>query len=90
MEEGVVGDCLGEGVERDVIGWANAWHADRVRSYAKGCLQMLRVHHQSDEVVAVSAQTKEYAQTNIVNAPLHGSIHGLGMVGVVTLRPSRV
>ena len=90
MEEGVVRDCLGEGVERDVVGWADARYADRVRTYAKGCLQMLRMHHQSDEVIAISTQAKEYSQTYIVDAPLHCSIHRLGMIGVVALRTSRV
>ena len=61
MEEGVIRNCLGKGVERDVIGGTNAWHADRVRSYAKGRLQMLRMHHQSDEVIAIGTQAKEYS-----------------------------
>ena len=46
-------------------------------------LQMFGVHQQPGELVAVQLQPVKHAQPHVVDAALHGAVHGLGVVGVV-------
>ena len=47
---------------------------------------MLRVHQQRGEFIAVQFQPIEHAQAHVVDAALHGAVHGLGVISVVVLR----
>ena len=54
------------------------------------CLQMLGMHQKAGQLVAVTLQTKQYAQADIINAALHRSVHCLRMVSVIVLRSARM
>ena len=47
--------------------------------------QVLCVHEQTGELILVALQAKQNAQTYVINTAVHGTIHGLGVVGVVVL-----
>ena len=51
---------------------------------------MFGMHQQTNEIVLVCIQTKQYSQTYIINAAFHCTIHRFGMISVVTFRPGRV
>ena len=54
------------------------------------CLQMLGMHQKAGQFVAVTLQTEQYAQADIINAAFHRSVHSLRMVSVIVLRSTRV
>ena len=54
------------------------------------CLQMLGMHQKASQLVAVTLQTEQYAQADIINAALHRSVHSLRMVSVIVLRSARM
>ena len=54
------------------------------------CLQMLGMHQKAGQLIAVTLQTKQYAQAYIINAALHSSVHSLRMVSVIMLRSARM
>ena len=51
---------------------------------------MLGVHQQAGKLVLISLQSEQNAQPHIVNAALHGTIHCLGVIVIVMLRPCRM
>jgi len=51
---------------------------------------MLGMHQQTDEVVTVGLQPEQHADTHIVDTARHGTVHGLGVVGIVALRSRRM
>ena len=84
--EDLVGQHVGELVEGDVLGRADARHADGVRADAELGLQVLGMHEQADEVIAVGCQAIKHADAHVVAAAQLGTIHGLGVIAVVALR----
>jgi hypothetical protein len=84
----LVEDVVRQGVEvadGDVVGRADARHADGVRTHAPAGFQVLRVHQQADELVAVVAEAEQDADAHVVTAAFLGSVHGFSMPGVVAL-----
>ncbi len=73
-----------------ILSRTDTGYAYRVRPYAEHSLQMLCVHQKPDKIVAVQLKPVQYAKTDIVNPALHGSVHSLGMVGVIVLRSCRM
>ena len=57
-----------------------------MRADSVNCLQMLRVHEKTGKFIAVHLQPEQYAQSHIVNAALHGSVHGFCVVIIIALR----
>ena len=51
---------------------------------------MFRVHKQPSKFVIVTLKPVKHAQTYVVNAALHGSVHRFGVIVVVVLGPRRV
>ena len=45
--------------------------------------EMLCVHDDAGEIIAVVVETEQHAQADIVNAAVHGAIHGLGVIGII-------
>ena len=83
--EGLVVDAVVERVRVDVVGALHARYADGVRADAVHGLQVLRVHDQPRELILVQFQPEQHAQAHVVDAALHGAVHGLGVPGVVVL-----
>ena len=83
--EHLVGNGIREIFGRYVVGRTDARHADGMRPHSELCLQMLGVHEQSHEVVAVEVQPEEHPYPNIVDACLHSAVHSFGMVCIVAL-----
>ena len=52
--------------------------------------QMLGVHEKTCKFIAVFVETEEHAETDVVNAALHGSVHRFGVVIVVVFRTRRM
>ena len=48
------------------------------------------MHQQSHKIITIGVQTEQYTDTHIVDSSLHGTVHGLRVVGIVTLRTSGV
>ena len=53
-------------------------------------LQVLRVHDEARELVAIALEPEQHAQAHVVDATLHRAIHRLGVPVVVAFRPRRV
>ncbi len=51
---------------------------------------MLRVHKQPGKFIAVLVKAEENADSHVVNAALHGAVHGLGVIVVIMFRPCGV
>ena len=47
---------------------------------------MFCVHEKTDEVVAISLETKQYTDADIVDAALHCAVHSFSMISVIALR----
>ena len=56
-----------------------------MRADAERGLEVFGVHEEGGEFVAVAFEAEEYAESDVVDAALHGAVHGLGVVGVVVL-----
>ena len=69
----------------NIVCRADSRHTDRVWSNALCCLQMLCMHQDTNQLVAVALQTKQNAKTNIVDAALHRTIHCLSMICIIML-----
>ncbi len=83
--EHLVGDPVVEHVRVDVHRGLHARNADGVRPHAVHGLQVLGVHDEPRELVAVALQAEEHTQPHVVDAALHGAVHGLGVPVVVAL-----
>ena len=46
---------------------------------------MLSVHQQGSKLILIHLEAEQNAQAHVVDAALHGPVHGLGVVGIVTL-----
>ena len=90
LGEGVVVDAVVKLVGVDVVGALQARHRDGVRPHAVHSLEVLGVAEQARELVAVLLEAKEHAQAHVIDAPVHGAVHGLGVVVVVMLGPRGV
>ena len=51
---------------------------------------MFGVHEQTDEIVTVQGQAEKDPKAHVVNAALHGAVHGFCVVGVIALRSFRM
>ena len=85
FQEGVVVNAVVELVGVDIVGVLHPGHADGVGPHPVDSLQVLGVHQQPGELIAVQLQAEQHAQAHVVNAALHGPVHGLGVVAVVAL-----
>jgi len=47
---------------------------------------MFGMHQQSYEVITIGVQTEQYADTYVVDATLHSTVHRFGVVGIITFR----
>ena len=90
LEEGVVGHGIREGRGIDVVRRADARNGNRVRTHAEDGFEVLGVHEEADEVVAVEVEPEEDAQTHVVDPRFHGAVVCFGVVGVVGLRSLRM
>ncbi len=54
-------------------------------AYAVNSLEVLGVHEDTCELVAVQLKSEEYAESHVVDTALHSSVHRLGVVVVVVL-----
>ena len=88
--EHLVGNAVVEHVGVDIHGGLHARHADGVRAHAVDGLQMLRVHDEARELVAIALEPEQHAQAHVVDAALHRAVHRLGVPVVVAFRPRRV
>ena len=88
--EDLIADAVVKGIRVDIISLLDTRHADGMWTYSMDSLQMLCVHEEAGKFIAVHLQAEEYPQAYIVNAPLLGTVHGLGMVGIVMLWPGWV
>ena len=61
-----------------------------MRADSESRLEMLGVHEQAGQLVAVQLQPEQNAQAHVVDSALHGPVHRLGVVGIVVLGPRRV
>ena len=61
-----------------------------MRAYAEDSFQMLGVHEKTCKFIAVFVETEEHAETDVVNAALHGSVHRFRVVIVVVFRTRRM
>ena len=87
LGEGAVVDAAVELTGVDVVGPLDPGDADGVGPDAMDGLQVLRVHQQARELVFIQLQPEQHAQAHVVDAALHGPVVGLGVVGVIVLRP---
>ena len=85
LGEGLVVDTVVELLGVDVVCGLDPRHADRVRADAVNRLEVLGVHKQSRELVAVKLESEKYAESYVVDTALHSAIHSLGVVVVVML-----
>ena len=81
----LVADAVIKSVGINVIRMLDPRHANRMGAHPMYRLQMLRMHQQSGKLIPIQLQTKQDAQSHIINTALHGTIHGFGMVVVVML-----
>ena len=81
----LVAEAVVEGGGVDVVGFFHAGHADGVGANALDRFQMLGVHEQAGKLILVPLQPEQHAQAHVVDAALHGPVHGLGVIGVVVL-----
>ena len=85
LGEGIIVNGVAEGLGIDIVRRTDTGHADGVGTYSHTGLQMLRVHEQPHEIVAVHVEPEEHAAAHIIDAALHGPVHGLRMIGIVML-----
>ena len=85
LQEGVVVNAVVKLVGVDVVGVLYTGHADGVGPHPVDGLQVLGVHQQARELIAVQLQAEEHPQAHVVNAALHSPVHSLGVVAVVAL-----
>ena len=69
-----------------VIGRADAGNAYRMRSHAINGFQVFGMHQQSYKIIAVCIQAEQDSHAYIIDSSLHGTVHGLGMIGIVAFR----
>ena len=86
----LIADAVVKGIRINIVSLLDTRHADGMRAYPMDSLQVLCVHEDAGKFIAVHLQAEEYPQANIVYAALLGTVHGLGMVGVVMLWPGWV
>ena len=83
-------NAVGKGGRVNVICTFNARYANGVRTNTVNCFKMFCVHQESCKFVLVAFQTKEHAQTYVINATFHGSVHCFRMVSVIVFGSSGV
>ena len=90
LSKHIVGKAVVENIGVNIVRMLNSRNAYRVRTYAVNGFKMLSVHKKSRKFIFIALKTEENAETDIVNAALHGSVHCLGMVIVIMLRSLRM
>ena len=90
LAEGCIINTVVKNARVNIVGAFDTRYADSMRTYAMHCLKMLGMHQKAGQLVAVTLQTKQYAQADIINAALHRSVHCLRMVSVIVLRSARM
>ena len=85
-----VGHTIGEICRVNIVRRTQARHTDSMRPHAETCLQVLGMHQQPNEVIAVCLQPEQHPDAHVVNAARHGAVHGLGVIGVIMFRPRGV
>ena len=61
-----------------------------MRSNTKLSLQMLCVHNNTNQFISVFIQAKQNTAAYIINPSLHGTVHRLCMVRIITFWPCRM
>ena len=61
-----------------------------MRSAAESVLQVLCMHQDADEIIFVKVQAEKHSASHVIDAALHGSVHGLRVVCVIALRAGRM
>ena len=85
LGEGIVADAVVKGAGIDIIGVLDTGDTDGMGADAVDGFQVFGVHQQARELIAVPLQSKQYAQAHIVDAALHGPVHGFRVVVIVVL-----
>ena len=64
----------------------NAGHADGVGAHPIYRFQVFGVHEQPGKLVLIQFQPEQNTQAHIVDAALHGPVHGFGVIIIIVLR----
>ena len=90
LGENIVADAVVEIVGVDVLCLFDAGNADGVRTNAVDSFQMLCVHEKPYQLVGIIFQPEQHAQSHVINAACHSTVHGFGVVVVIVLRTGGV
>ena len=71
-------------------GRLEARHADRVRAHAEGLLEVPDVLQDGEHLEAPVEQAEQHADADVVDAALHGAVHGGHAPVVVALAAAQV
>ncbi len=85
MQELVVRNGVCEFLGVDAVGRTDAGNADGVRAYSEGGFHVLRVHHQAHEVVAVTVESEEHADSHIIDSSGTRAVHRFRMPSIIAL-----
>ena len=90
FREDVIADTIVKNRRVDIVRPLDSRYTDGVRSNAVNRLQMFCVHEDSRKFIAVQFQSEKHTKTHIINTALHGPVHRLGMISVVSSGFSRM
>ena len=90
LSKHIVRETVIENIGVDIVRMLNSRDAYRVRAYAVNRFKMLGVHEKSGKFIFIALKTEQNAETDIINAAFHSSVHSLRMVIIIMLRSRRV
>ena len=83
FSEGVVSDPVVKRVGVDVVGMADPWDADGMRSYAFCGFQVFGMHQHTDKIITVKLKAEEDSEADVVDPAVHGAVHGFRVPGII-------
>ena len=70
-----------------IISLFNTGNTDCMRTYSVNSFKMLCMHKKSCKFITIFIKPEKHTDTDIINTALHRSVHGLGMIIIIVLRP---
>ena len=67
----------------NIICMTESRNTDRMRPNPKCCFKVFSMHQKTCKFVTIFVQTKEYTDSDIVNAAFHSTIHSLCVVVII-------
>ena len=61
-----------------------------MRTYAVNSFKVFSVHEECSKFIFIKVKSEKNAETNVIYAAFHCSVHGFGMVSVIVLRSGRM